>query len=259
MRKNEKKKEKVKDKDEDLYDQIGITNYERNIILYKVDHLTDFQIKKWAQKEGRRLGEIIEHNEIDTVIHQEENLDLDIMEEEEKQDDENSEEFEKVRLDIKKSEILTKQKTVTSKSVVKLKWTSFLIIFIHLVMSSIFYVLIKSKINKTLENIMVVEYLFSQLNYTMASVDTVVDIIIYNSQNYSIKPNKDILIDISNSQLQDNAKILYNLNNEINSLSLITEQNLSDFGNFSLVFNYYEKDGTISRSSIDYFEGVLEV
>lgn len=243
-----------KEKEEDLFDTLGITNYERGIVLYKVD-IKDFIIKKFVnkEKEQKRLGELVEMNEFDTVMMNENNGENNIESEDSEEDQD------KTKIELKKSEILSKQHSTTSKSVNRLQWTSFLIIMIHVIIAIIYFYLCKTVIEISLQYLSAVDSLSTQLNYTISSVDNVLDIVIYNRPDYTAVNDKLGAVSQSNEILQYNAKTLYNLNNDLNSLSIFSKNNISNLIDLTMNYFYIETEGVINKIQLSYFEGLLEV
>lgn len=177
----------------------------------------------------------------------------------ENENDENEEDEDKTKIELKKSEILSRQHSTTSKSVIRLQWASFLIVGVHVVLAIINFIIYKNFLNDSDDFINGINYLSTQLNYTISSVDTLSNILILNHPNYTSYSDKLSLVSYYNGILQDNAKMLYDINNEMNSLPLFSSHNVSLYINVNVNFSYIESANIYGIVNLDYFEGLLEV
>jgi hypothetical protein len=211
-------------------------------------------LKKIPIKESRRLGDIVEIIETDTLV-----TDDPTLNDYENENDENEEDEDKTKIELKKSDILSRQHSTTSKSVIRLQWASFLIVAVHSVLAIINFIIYKNFLNDSNDFIDGINYLSTQLNYTVSSVDNLANILILNHPNYTSYNDKLSLVSYYNGILQDNAKMLYDINNEMNSLPLFSVYNISLYTDVNVNFSYIESANLYGVVVLDYFEGLLEV
>ena len=91
----------------------------------------DLFIKKLQVKESRRLRELVEITDVDTVVTEDHSISNYEIEN-------NEEEEDNTKIELKKSEILSRQQSTTSKSIIRLQWASFLIVAVHVVFAILY-------------------------------------------------------------------------------------------------------------------------
>jgi hypothetical protein len=257
VKKEKEEKRNESSKEGDLYDTLGITNYELNVIMFKMEIVPQSReliLKKLPIKESRRLGDIVEIIETDTLV-----TDDPTLNDYENENDDNEEDEDKTKIELKKSDILSRQHSTTSKSVIRLQWASFLIVAVHSVLAIINFIIYKNFLNDSNDFIDGINFLSTQLNYTVSSVDNLANILILNHPNYTSYNDKLSLVSYYNGILQDNAKMLYDINNEMNSLPLFSVYNISLHTDVNVNFSYIESANLYGIVVLDYFEGLLEV
>ena len=212
----------------------------------------DLIIKSVPVKESRRLGELVEITEVDTFVN-----DNPVDNESDNEDNEDNEN--RTNIELKKSEILSRQHSTNSKSVIRLKLVSFIILLVHVVFAIINFVIFSNFLSNSDNFIDVINYLSTQLNNTVSSVDTLANIIILNDPNYIGTNDQIRTISFYNNILQNNAKDIYLIYYNINNIPLISNQNLSNMIDINVNFQYVESQTVNNNVSLNYYEGLLEV
>ena len=144
-------------------------------------------------------------------------------------------------------------------SLIRLKLVSFIILLVHVVFAIINFVIFSNFLSNSDNFIDVINYLSTQLNNTVSSVDTLANIIILNDPNYIGTNDQIRTISFYNNILQNNAKDIYLIYYNINNIPLISNQNLSNMIDINVNFQYVESQTVINNVSLNYYEGLLEV
>lgn len=230
-------------------------NYETNVILYKVDFLNkELPLKKIAVRDYRRLGELVQITDLDTVVMEDDNsneIDLEM--------DENEENQEKTKIELKKSDILSKQQSTTSKSIIYLQWAVYLILTIHFSIAIYYYVTCYGFVQNSSILIDLYSNLFTQLNFTLSSTNSLLEIIYINNPLFNMYGDKLGLISTHLDILHFNSEKLYSLNHNISSSDIYINNNFWSYTSQNVNFNYFSSPGVISSVSMTFLEGLLEV
>ena len=211
----------------------------------------DLFIKKLQVKESRRLRELVEITDVDTVVTEDHSISNYEIEN-------NEEEEDNTKIELKKSEILSRQQSTTSKSIIRLQWASFLIVAVHVVFAILYFIIFRNFLTDSDAYIDGINYLTTQLNYTISSANTLANILILNDHNYTSVSDKLGLVSYYINILKDNSLQLYDLNNKLNSLPLFTN-NSSSNNNISLNFKYILSPNKYAMINLNYMEGLIEV
>ena len=266
--------DKIKDvlnKNKSFYDVYSIDNYGKDVICYKIDINTKNIVYKQVN-EIRKVGDLKDLTDHNDIINNNNNNNNDLEINNYKlscltikdNDDQN-----KVNLDCQVNKILiysNNTKLLSRKSNSnKLRITSLLIFSIHIAFSLTTYLIYKDNLNNFREAVNGIVYFKSQLNYTLSTTDTLLDIIIINDNRYQNIINTTETINILKDNIQNTSSIIFETNRLISSLNtfdiLNTNEILDSKVKISTINSTYNKlyDDNIEYEYVLLIEAIMKL
>ena len=134
-----------------------------------------------------------------------------------------------------------------------------MILLLHLIISTIMFIIYMTFINKQAEYVEGIQSLFNNLNYTISSADILLTILIFQKPIYVRSSDKFSEIKYMNDILGTNALFMYDINKKINSLTLFVDDQDALTDNNKVLLKYIETNNTIADIELNYYDAVSEV
>jgi hypothetical protein len=246
---------------EDLYEVYGINNYSNGVICYKIE-LDFYKILRQPVIENRRIGEITSFTDNDTVLSDE---NVNVEDEGDSVDQESIGGADRSKIEIKKSEILIRDhSSMTSSTILTLKWASLMFVLIHFAISLLSFILYTRELTTTENFISGYNYLNHHLNCTSSSANTLLDLLIISKLNFNNVDNKSGRIKLYYYYLNENTELFYQTNNLLNALPIFEQENYPEvskllLSNITFKAISYDASSTPYDKTISLFEGLIEL